>query len=192
MNEIVAAAAELQAFFAARDWNFCFIGGLAVQRWGEVRYTKDADATLLTGFGREEQFVDALLAGFAARTRNMRDFALRNRVLLLESSKGVALDISLGAFEFEHRAVEAATDAEYAPGVFLRTCSAEDLIVFKAFAEREQDWVDIRGIVVRQGHETLNWERIDRHLGALAALKESPQILTRLAELRERARREAW
>jgi hypothetical protein len=36
------------------------------------------------------------------------------------------------------------------PGVALVTCSAEDLIVFKAFAGRERDWLDIEGIALRQ------------------------------------------
>ena len=36
-------------------------GGLAVQRWGEPRLTRDADLTLLTGFGKEARFASALL-----------------------------------------------------------------------------------------------------------------------------------
>jgi hypothetical protein len=42
----------------ARRWEFCLIGGLAVQRWGEMRTTLDVDITLLTGFGREEEFIN--------------------------------------------------------------------------------------------------------------------------------------
>lgn len=45
MNPLFAAALELQRFFAARQWRFCFIGGLAVQRWGEPRLTLDVDCT---------------------------------------------------------------------------------------------------------------------------------------------------
>ncbi len=39
MNPIFAAALEVQAFCRARRWKFCFIGALAVQRWGEPRLT---------------------------------------------------------------------------------------------------------------------------------------------------------
>jgi hypothetical protein len=35
--------------------------------------------------------------------------------------------------------------------VSLRTCSAEDLVVHKVFAGRDQDWLDVAGIIVRQG-----------------------------------------
>ena len=57
---IYRAALALQAFCDERGWKACFIGGLAFQRWGEPRLTEDADLTLLTGFGGEEPFVDAL------------------------------------------------------------------------------------------------------------------------------------
>jgi hypothetical protein len=37
VNEVIRAAAELQAFCEEWRWRHCIIGGLAVQRWGEVR-----------------------------------------------------------------------------------------------------------------------------------------------------------
>ena len=61
MNALLKSAADLQALCDRQKWQMCFIGGVAVQRWGEPRFTKDADITLLTGFGTEERYVDALL-----------------------------------------------------------------------------------------------------------------------------------
>jgi hypothetical protein len=54
MNPILEAARDFQTFCETNGWKFCFIGGLAVQRWGEPRQTQDADLTLITGFGQEE------------------------------------------------------------------------------------------------------------------------------------------
>jgi hypothetical protein len=54
MNGVLEAALQLQSFFLARQWRFCFIGGLAVQKWSEPRVTEDADVTLFTGFGGED------------------------------------------------------------------------------------------------------------------------------------------
>lgn len=34
--------------------------------------------------------------------------------------------------------------------VSLLTCSAEDLVVLKAFAGRDKDWLDIDGVLTRQ------------------------------------------
>jgi hypothetical protein len=49
VTEVIQAAYELQAVCQAQGWQFCFIDGMAVQRWGEPRETVDADLTLLTG-----------------------------------------------------------------------------------------------------------------------------------------------
>ena len=38
-----------------------FIGGIAVQHWGEPRMTRDLDWALLAGYGTEEPFVKGLL-----------------------------------------------------------------------------------------------------------------------------------
>ena len=62
LSGILKAALDLQHFCEIRNWDFCFIGGLAVQPWGDPRATQDADLSLLTGFGNEEELVDQLLA----------------------------------------------------------------------------------------------------------------------------------
>jgi hypothetical protein len=50
--ELIQAAEQFQEFCASQHWRFCFIGGLAVQRWGEPRFTADVDLSLLTGLRR--------------------------------------------------------------------------------------------------------------------------------------------
>jgi len=182
VNPIFAAALEAQEFCTARGFRFCFIGGVAVQRWGEPRLTVDVDLTLLTGFGAEASFVDALLTRFRARRADTRDFALRYRVVLLESSGGIPLDVSLGAMPFEERAVARASGFEVQPGVLLTTCSAEDLIVHKAFADRAQDWLDIEGIALRQAGRLLDEATIFSELRPLLELKGTPEIEARVRE----------
>ncbi len=76
---------------------------------GGAPLDQDADLTVLTGFGGEPPFVDALLAAFEGRRPDARDFALRYRVLLLEAGNGIPLDVSLGAMPFEERAVARAS-----------------------------------------------------------------------------------
>ena len=67
----------------------------------------------------------------------------------------------------------------------LRTCSAEDLIVLKAFADRPRDWADIEGILIRQTG-SLDWGMVRDELAPLLELKESPESLDRLEQLRAR------
>jgi hypothetical protein len=187
VNPILAAALETQGLFVERGWRFCLIGGLAVQRWGEPRLTQDVDVTLLTGFGSEAPYVDAILEQFEGRLPDARAFALRHRVLLVRSPAGVPIDVALGAMPFEERAVERATDHRYAPGVVLRTCSAEDLVVMKAFAGRDQDWLDIQGVVLRQAGR-LDTAAVMRELEPLLTLEEDPTAGVRLRALLEEAR----
>ena len=183
MNGVINAAAELQALCERRALRFCFIGGLAVQRWGEPRETVDVDLTIITGFGNEDTGIEGLLQAFAPRISDSAEFARARRVLLLRSKEGVGLDIALGALPFEQLMVERSSLFEFPPHIQLRTCSAEDLIVLKAFAGRGQDWVDIERIIVRQTGK-LDWNYVHEQLRPLAELKNSPEILNQLAQRR--------
>ena len=69
------------------------------------------------------------------------------------------------------------------PGVRLKLCTAEDLIVFKAFASRPLDWLDIEGIIAKQTKSKLDWKYIYTQLTPLAALKEEPEIVAKLGAL---------
>lgn len=182
MNLLYEAAKEVADFMRRRKWKFCIIGGLAVQRWGEPRTTLDVDITLLTGFGEEEAFAAPLLECFKARIPEALSFAMRNRVLLLTTSNGKDIDISFGALPFENEMMARATPFKFAPGVMLMTCTAEDLVIMKAFAARTRDWLDVEGIIVRQqGH--LDRRYILRHLALLCDLKETPEILVKAKKL---------
>lgn len=174
MNPLFVAAVAVQDLCRERDWGFCFIGGLAVLRWGEPRLTRDIDLTVLAGFGAEEPVVNGLFDRFEARIDDARQFALHNRVALLRAVNGVPIDVALGALDFEQRAVERASlwDVKEAQ---LLTCCAEDLIVHKAFAGRDRDWLDVEGIVIRQG-EYLDSGLVLRELAPLAALKDDDTI----------------
>jgi hypothetical protein len=183
MNALIRAAADLQAVCESHGWKFCFIGGLAVQRWGEPRETVDVDLTLLTGFDNEASFVAALLAAFEPRVPDAAEFARVNRVLLLRAPSGVGLDIALGGLPFEESVVARSTLFAFPPDTPLRTCSAEDLIVFKAFADRPKDWVDVEGVLIRQP-AALDWDYIRLHLSQLAELKEAPELVGKLDRLR--------
>jgi hypothetical protein len=180
--ELIRAASGLQQICEAEQWRFAFIGGLAVQRWGEPRETVDVDLTLLTGFGGEEPFIKRLLQEYAGRLDDAAEFARVHRVLLLRASTGVGIDIAFGALPFEESLVSRSSSFEFPGGVFLRMCSAEDLIVMKAFASRPRDWIDVEGIIVRQTGR-LDWAYIDDQLRPLAELKD-PQILSELSQRR--------
>ncbi len=186
MNTLFQAGAGVQQIFERHDWKFCFIGGVANFRWGTPRLTNDLDLTLLTGFGGETVYTAALLAEFESRISGAAEFALRNRVLLLRTPDGFGIDVALGAMPFEASAIERSSNVELVRGATLRTCSAEDLIVHKAFAARPQDWVDIEGVILKQRGQLL-WTQIWSELAVLAEPKEAPELLSELDRVATRA-----
>ncbi|MSU63041.1 MAG: hypothetical protein EXS31_11720 [Pedosphaera sp.] len=159
MTRLIRLAAELQSLLDSESWKNCLIGGIVLQRWGEPRLTKDVDMTVLTGFDGEEQVVDLLLSRFAGRRPDTREFALLNQVLLIQSADGIGIDVALGALPFEERKKERASSFDFLCDCRLRTCSAEDFVVMKAFANRERDWLDVETVLIRQGGR-LEWKQI--------------------------------
>ena len=183
MIDVFHVGEMVQAFCHQQGWRFCFIGGVALQRWGEPRVTKDVDLTLVVGFGDEDRYVEKLLQRFLPRIEDAKNFAVANRVLLLQSPDGIGIDIALGGLPYEELVVARATPFEFLPQLSLLTCSAEDLVVLKAFANRDRDWSDVEGVLTRQ--TTLDWDYIESHLQPLAEAKESTEIVDRLLRLRQ-------
>jgi hypothetical protein len=181
MNDLIHAAREIQDALEATGYPFCFIGGLANLQWGEPRLTRDLDLTVLAGWGNEEAAVDRILCGIQPRIEDARAFALENRVLLLKSSCGIPVDLALGALPFEQSATTRAEDVSFA-GTPLRVCSAEDLVVMKAFANRPLDWSDVEGILMRQ-RGRLKIPYILEQLTTLAPAKPDAGILQKLKDL---------
>ena len=156
MNPIFSAALEVQSICQESGWRFCFIDGIAVQRWGEPRLTQDVDLTILTGFGSESPFVDSML----------------------ERLKGRLPDA---------RGVQRSTNYPVGDGVALRICSAEDFVVFKVFSGRERDWMDVEGVVSRQGG-SLDTALVLRESRPLLDLKGENAAFDKLRRILDQAR----
>lgn len=186
--DLAAAAQEVLAVLETASVPACLIGGLVVQRWGQPRATTDVDFSVLALYGEEAPVLDVLLARLEGRRADARHFALLNRVLLLRASNGVGVDVGFAAFPFELEAIATASRWEIVPGVLVRTCSAEHLIVYKLVAARGQDLIDVEGVVRRQ-RKRLDVEMIRRWGREFAELKEDPDLLRPFEAALERASR---
>jgi hypothetical protein len=180
--ELASAAREVLSVLDEAGVPACLIGGLVVQRWGQPRATTDIDFTVLAPYGDEGRVLDVLLKHFAPRRPDARAFALASRVVLLVTTTGVSVDIALGAFGFELEALEQSSDWEAVPGLHLRTCAAEHLVVYKLVAARPQDLIDVEGVVRRQAGR-LDVESIRRWGRVFAELKEDPDLLRPFEEV---------
>lgn len=182
MNSLLKAAANVCRILTELEPEFCVIGGIALQRWGEPRTTNDIDVSTFVGFGAETEAVTELLSHFKPRFEDTVEFSQANRIALLKTNDDIGIDVSLGALPFELRVIERSSWWNVPEHGQIKTCSVEDLIVLKAFASRPQDWIDIEGVIIRQGR-ALNQELIMTELAPLTELKEEPEILEQLQEL---------
>ena len=145
--------------------------------------TRHVDLSLFTGSGGEAEKVDALLDDYEGRIADARAFALKYRVLLIRTASGVEVDVGLAGLPFEAEMIARAADVEYEPDVVLRICSAEDLVVLKAFADRPQDRADLLGIARRRGR-ALELACLAERLRPLGEAKDAPEILDGIESLR--------
>jgi hypothetical protein len=119
MIDLITEAHKFQGLCESRHWKFCFIGGLAVQHWGEPRLTRDVDVSILTGFGVEDEFISTILGSYKPRLDTANEFARQYRVLLVQTSSGIDFDISLAALPFEEEMIRRSVSVEYLPGIEL-------------------------------------------------------------------------
>ena len=94
---------------------------------------------------------------------------------------GVSVDISLAGLPFEEEVLARASRWRNVDRVWLETCSAEDLVIYKLIAARPQDVADVHAIVRRQGAR-LDVGRIRYWGHEFAALKEDPDLLRPLED----------
>jgi hypothetical protein len=167
------------------DGRWCVIGGLANNRWGQPRTTNDADFSVWVEFGEERKLLEQLVARFESRIDDAVEFAIINRVLLLQSESGVGIDLGLCSFPFEEAIIDRATPYAYSNEIKLQTCSAEDLVVMKSIANRGIDWFDIDSLAITMGSR-LNWSMINDLMASIRELVEDEEVFTNLKKIQQK------
>lgn len=148
---VLSVAAEVAAFLEELDVPYAIIGGLAVQHWGEPRFTRDVDVAVLAPSAQQAALLEALAARFQPRIPDAVAFARRHRVLLPQARDGTPIDVSLAIPGYEEEVMRRAVLADL-PGLRpVRVVSAEDLIIHKCVAGRPRDIEDVERVLSRQG-----------------------------------------
>lgn len=123
MNSLLEAAADVCGILTKLQYQFCVIGGIALQRWGEPRTTIDIDVSIFAGFGAETETVRELLRHFRPRFNDTVEFSQANRIALLKTEEEIGIDISLGALPFEQRVIERSSEWDVPEHGQIKTCS---------------------------------------------------------------------
>lgn len=183
---IAEAAAEVAGFLEAQGIPYAIIGGLALQRWGEPRLTRDVDVVVLVGEERFQGFVDDVLERFAPRILDARAFAFRHRVLLVRTGEGIPVDISLGIPGYEEEALGRTQLLELPSGALVRILGPEDLVIHKCVAGRPRDVEDVEAVLIRQ-RLRLDLDLVRRWLEAFGPLVETHDPLALFEDALARA-----
>ena len=176
------ALRDLAAFLERHHIRYMVIGGLANAVWGRPRATYDADVKVVLGDLTIAEFGDLVGQHFSFRLPDAVSFAQRTFVLLILLNDEMPADLVIGYLPYEDQAIERAIWVEI-EGATLPVCTAEDLIIHKAISERERDWQDIEGVMLRRGTK-LDQPYIETWLEEFAAGLARPEILSRYQGLR--------
>lgn len=176
MIDLMNAVIEAADYFEEKNIPYAIIGGIAVQYWGEPRTTRDVDVQIYLPEEKKEVVFRDILNHFSQRLSDAFQFALTARVLLIESSNGTPIDLTLAVPGFGDfvmaRRVKAQIHPDYRP-VFI--ISAEDLIVSKCFAGRPIDSQDVKHILKKNGNK-LDLQYIRQWLADFAVFVEEFDI----------------
>ena len=182
MTRLEAALLEVVAILEEWKIPYMLIGGLAVAQWGEPRATLDVDIALWVEADQFETMVAKLASRLAPRTTRPVEFARRTRVLPVESSGGIAVDLIFALWPFEQRAIKHAAERQVA-GAPVRVAALEYLLFLKLTSDRPKDLDDAAALLRRhQNHVDHCW--LEEQVSGIAEALGEPEILDRYRRLR--------
>ena len=157
--------------------DYAVIGGIANAIWGEPRATVDVDVTVSV----DKNELDVIVRGIGQRLRSAVPdpvkFVHETRVLPLDTTDGVRVEVIFALLSFEVDAIRRATAVSIA-GRMIRVVTAEDLVLMKILSDRPRDLADAEGIVRRRAKE-LDRSYLEPRIGELASALEKPEIVER-------------
>jgi hypothetical protein len=156
------------------DIPYMVIGGMANAVWGEPRATLDVDVTVWVPDSDLADVLEKLSRELRVLVEDPLRFIADTRVLPLETTAGVRIDMIFGLLPFEEEAIRRAVGVSI-QGQEVRFCTAEDLILHKVISERSQDLADARGVALRR-LETLDLAYLEPRIAELARLLDRPEI----------------
>jgi hypothetical protein len=143
----------LQILLNSKQIESAAIGALAVAAWGVARLTSDVDVKVLIQRDETELLWSTLKERYTLLLQDDPAWQVKQSGLLfLRDASGHRIDVMLCDTSFDVAAIKRAQDLEVRPGLVVRVCSPEDLIVYKLVSTRARDHEDAQNVIRRQAH----------------------------------------
>ncbi len=187
MSSLGEAVRQLKTFLESHDIPYMVIGGIALSVWGITRTTRDADFKVFIGDLTITEFRKLVSEKFPIAKRPHLGRAESALVIRVQVAQTFA-DLLIGVLPYEQQSIERAIVADF-EDMTIPICTAEDLIIHKAIADRPQDWLDVESIVgAQQGR--LDYAYIQDWLRQFAAALDKPELFERYEALKRKYEQE--
>jgi hypothetical protein len=186
VNVVYQALKEIGRFLDELGQPYAVIGGIAAGCRGQPRTTNDVDLTMWVELGKEQEVIASVLKKFPALIDNPAEFAMVNRILVIQATNGVVIDLALASYPFEEAMLRRATRVKLAKGLTVPVLTAEDVVVTKSLAGRDIDWFDIQGVFDRLGPK-LDYPAILERLREISELIDYSEVAARLDQVRKQS-----
>jgi len=147
LTEFEISLQNLDHFFSENSIEYTIIGGIAVIVYGEQRTTRDIDATVLCELEDIESLHNLVEKKFTPAFEGTLEYFRRNFILPVDDpDTNLRIDIAAGLTEFDKSVISRRRRKAFGKTEIF-VCSLEDLIVYKLFANREQDIADVKHLI---------------------------------------------
>jgi predicted nucleotidyltransferase len=177
----VDALQQVDSFLKAYGIPYAIVGGIANAVRGEPRTTHDADFKVLVQGMTIARFRALAEAQFKPYRRPWLGRAESALVISVEVAPDMIVDLLVAVLPYEEQAIQRAELIKFEE-LLLPVCTAEDLIIHKAIADRTKDWQDIERILLRQRGK-LDVAYVRDWLAQFAEALEKPELVTRFDDL---------
>jgi hypothetical protein len=152
----------LQSYLQQNGIASVVIGGVAVAAWGEPRVTRDVDLKIQLKRQDAEWLVALLSPDYSMFLSNPSEALRKQAMIFVKDKLGTRIDLLLAETLYDDAAIQHGREYEITPGVSIRICTPEDLLIYKLVSTRLRDHEDAASVIRRQGealddHYVIGW-----------------------------------
>lgn len=174
------ALRSIVEWLVAEQIDYCLVGGLALAHWRVVRATADLDFKLRVQAGDYDNLRQRIRSRWPD---NPRPELPPHSLVVPVREKRTLVDFLMAVPGYDEQSIDNRVRSRLLD-CDLFVCSAEDLIVQKAIADRDIDWLDIGQLLsINSG---LNHQYIEEWLTQFAQALDTDVFLKRYRALQNR------